>query len=114
MNTALTLPPATAEIVPRFVTTPAESGTTIRLKNGRSVTREVEEFNGTPARPLSQAELKDKFMTLTRTRYGAAAEPIFDRLQGLENETDMPLPHAGARQVALNAGPVHFRKRREE
>jgi 2-methylcitrate dehydratase PrpD len=62
---------------------------TVQLKNGRSVTKEVEEFNGTPARPLSRPELKDKFMTLTRARYGAEADGIFERLQGLENETDL-------------------------
>ena len=59
------------------------------LKNGRSLTREVEEFNGTPARPLDQAELKDKFMTLTRVRYGGDAAAMFERLQGLENETEL-------------------------
>ncbi len=62
---------------------------TIQLKDGRSLTREVEEFNGTPARPLNQVELKDKFMTLTRVRYGAEAAGIFDRLQGLEDEADL-------------------------
>jgi 2-methylcitrate dehydratase PrpD len=62
---------------------------TVLLKNGRLLTKEVEEFNGTPARPLDRAELKDKFMTLTRVRYGAGADAIFERLQGLENETDL-------------------------
>jgi 2-methylcitrate dehydratase PrpD len=59
---------------------------TVWLKDGRSVTREVEEFNGTPARPLDRAELKDKFMTLTRERYGAAAAGLFERLRRLEDE----------------------------
>jgi 2-methylcitrate dehydratase PrpD len=62
---------------------------TIALRNGRSFTHEVAEFNGTPARPLDQAELRDKFMTLTRARYGSAAAGIFDRLQNLECETDL-------------------------
>ncbi len=62
---------------------------TVRLKDGRSLTKEVEEFNGTPARPLDRAELKDKFMTLTRARYGAAAAELFERLQGLENEAEL-------------------------
>jgi 2-methylcitrate dehydratase PrpD len=62
---------------------------TIQLKDGRSFTREVEEFNGTPARPLDRRELCDKFMTLTRVRYGAAAAGLFERLQNLENETDL-------------------------
>jgi 2-methylcitrate dehydratase PrpD len=62
---------------------------TIRLKDGRSLTREVEEFNGTPARPLDRAELRDKFMTLTRGRYGADAAGLFERLQNLEDAADL-------------------------
>ncbi len=62
---------------------------TIQLKDGRSLTREVEEFNGTPARPLDRRELCDKFATLTRVRYGATAVALFERLQNLENETDL-------------------------
>jgi 2-methylcitrate dehydratase PrpD len=62
---------------------------TVQLKNGRSVSTSVEEFDGTPARPLDQSALRDKFMTLTRARYGATAAELFDRLQGLENEADL-------------------------
>lgn len=62
---------------------------TIELKDGRSFTREVEQFNGTPARPLSRDELRDKFTTLMRPRYGAQADALFDRLQNLENETEL-------------------------
>jgi 2-methylcitrate dehydratase PrpD len=65
------------------------SAVTVQLKNGHAVRKQVEEFDGTPARPLDQAALKDKFMTLTRVRYGTAASDMFDRLQGLENETDL-------------------------
>jgi 2-methylcitrate dehydratase PrpD len=62
---------------------------TVQLKDGRSVTKEVEEFNGTPARPLNRTELKDKFVTLTRARYGEAAPGLFERLQGLEDEVEL-------------------------
>jgi 2-methylcitrate dehydratase PrpD len=62
---------------------------TIVLRDGRSFTKEVAEFNGTPARPLDRAELRDKFMTLTRVRYGAAAGGLFERLQNLENEAEL-------------------------
>jgi 2-methylcitrate dehydratase PrpD len=62
---------------------------TVLLKDGRSFTREVDEFNGTPARPLDRGELRDKFTTLTRLRYGAEATGLFQRLQDLENETDL-------------------------
>jgi 2-methylcitrate dehydratase PrpD len=60
---------------------------TIQLKDGRAFTREVEEFDGTPARPLGRDALREKFSTLTRARYGAEAAGLFERLQGLENET---------------------------
>ena len=59
------------------------------MKDGRAFTREVEEFNGTPARPLDRAELQDKFATLTRARYGARATELFNRLQNLENEAEV-------------------------
>ena len=62
---------------------------TIQLKDGRSFTREVEEFSGTPARPLDRAELRDKFVTLTRTRFGTEAAGLFERLQDLENEAEL-------------------------
>jgi 2-methylcitrate dehydratase PrpD len=61
----------------------------IRLRDGRVLRREVEEFNGTPARPLDRGELRDKFMMLTRLRYGAAAAAMFDRLQDLETEAQL-------------------------
>jgi 2-methylcitrate dehydratase PrpD len=62
---------------------------TIHLKDGRTLTREIEEFDGTPARPLDPAALRDKFTTLTRVRYGAEAAGSFERLQHLEDETDL-------------------------
>ena len=62
---------------------------TVLLKDGRSFRKEVEEFNGTPARPLNRTELKDKFMTLTRARYGAEAGDLFERLRNLENEAEL-------------------------
>jgi 2-methylcitrate dehydratase PrpD len=62
---------------------------TIKLRDGRSVAREVAEFNGTPARPLNRDELREKFIMLTRVRYGAAATGLFERLQNLENETEL-------------------------
>jgi 2-methylcitrate dehydratase PrpD len=62
---------------------------TITLRDGRSFTRGVESFNGTPERPLSRSELHDKFVTLTRDRYGAQAGALFDRIQALEGETEL-------------------------
>jgi hypothetical protein len=59
------------------------------LKNGRSIAREVEEFDGTPSRPLNRAELRDKFMMLMGAPNTARAAELFERLQNLENELDI-------------------------
>jgi 2-methylcitrate dehydratase PrpD len=62
---------------------------TVRLKDGRSITREVEEFDGTPARPLNRSELRDKFVMLMGAPNAAQAAELFQRLQNLENESDV-------------------------
>jgi 2-methylcitrate dehydratase PrpD len=62
---------------------------TVTLKDGRSFTRQVEEFDGTPARPLSRAALRDKFIILTRSHLGAETPALFERLQKLEDEKDL-------------------------
>jgi 2-methylcitrate dehydratase PrpD len=65
------------------------SEVTVWLRDGRSMKKLVEEFGGTPARPLERAELKDKFITFTRNKYGAESGALFERLQSLENERDL-------------------------
>jgi 2-methylcitrate dehydratase PrpD len=62
---------------------------TIALKDGRSVRCQVDEFDGTPARPLDRAALREKFVTLTRAHLGAGSSALFDRLQDLEGETEL-------------------------
>jgi hypothetical protein len=62
---------------------------TVRLKNGRGIVREVEEFDGTPSRPLSRAELRDKFMMLMGAPNAARAAELFERLQNLEHQADI-------------------------
>jgi 2-methylcitrate dehydratase PrpD len=64
----------------------ATSTVTIRLKDGREVSRKVAEFKGTPGRPLDQADLKEKFMLLTRHLDRAKMESTFERLQRIETE----------------------------
>jgi 2-methylcitrate dehydratase PrpD len=66
---------------------------TVHLKDGRSVTREVEEFNGTPARPLTRVELRDKFALLMGPANAGRAGELFERLQNLELETDLRWLH---------------------
>lgn len=69
--------------------TPAASAVTIRLRDGRIITREVDEFDGMPARPLSRAALRDKFTILMRGCGADGATGAFDRLQNLEDEADL-------------------------
>jgi 2-methylcitrate dehydratase PrpD len=59
---------------------------TIRLKDGREVSRRVTSFKGTPDRPLDQAELKEKFMLMTRHLEHSKMEAMFERLQRIESE----------------------------
>jgi 2-methylcitrate dehydratase PrpD len=65
------------------------SNVTVWLRDGRCVEREVEEFDGTPARPLGRDALRDKFVTLMGAANTTRAAQLFERLQNLENETDV-------------------------
>jgi 2-methylcitrate dehydratase PrpD len=58
----------------------------VTLKGGRTVTRRVTAFMGTPSRPLDRAGMREKFMLLTKRFPAADMGRLFDRLQGLENE----------------------------
>ena len=58
----------------------------VTLKGGRTVTRTVTEFLGTPERPLNEAALREKFMQMSKRFPRAAMDRLFDRLQNLENE----------------------------
>jgi 2-methylcitrate dehydratase PrpD len=62
------------------------STVTIRLKDGREVSRRVSNFMGTPQRPLDQAELKEKFMLVVGNLQRAKMEAMFERLQHIESE----------------------------
>ena len=62
------------------------SNVTVWLKDGRSIAREVEEFDGTPARPLTRDALHDKFTTLMGAANPTRAAQLFERLQTLEDE----------------------------
>ena len=62
---------------------------TVALKDGRSLTRTAKEFSGTPARPLNEVGLREKFMLLTKRFPQPAMDRIFTRLQTVENEKDL-------------------------
>jgi 2-methylcitrate dehydratase PrpD len=62
---------------------------TIRLKDGREVSRTVTSYKGTPERPLDRAELREKFLLLTRHLDRGRMEAMFERLQHIENEPSL-------------------------
>jgi 2-methylcitrate dehydratase PrpD len=59
---------------------------TIKLRDGREVSRKVTSFKGTPERPLDRADLREKFLLLTQRLGREKMIPLFDRLQAIENE----------------------------
>ena len=65
------------------------STVTVTLKDGRALTRHVESFKGTPEQPLDRAEMRDKFLLLTRHCDQKAMARLFDRLQNLEGERNL-------------------------
>jgi len=67
----------------------------VTLKDGRTFTRRVEHFKGTPANPLSPEEMRDKFMRTTRKYREADMTRLYARLQNLENEPDLAFVSAG-------------------
>lgn len=68
---------------------PGASRVTIRLRNGHIMSREVAEFDGTPNRPLRIDELRDKFMMFISGSGMSQGSSTFDRLQDIEEETDL-------------------------
>jgi 2-methylcitrate dehydratase PrpD len=59
---------------------------TVTLKDGRALKRRVADFKGTPEQPLDRAEMRDKFLLLTRHCDRAAMARLFERLAELETE----------------------------
>lgn len=65
------------------------SNVTVWLTDGQVLAREVAEFNGTPARPLTRDELRDKFVMLLGMANTTRTTQLFERLQNLENEAEV-------------------------
>ena len=87
---------------------------TATLKDGRKVTQRVEHFKGTPESPLDRAEMRDKFLLLTRDCDRNAMARLFDRIQSLEAERNLDwvkVPARGkARKAATNRNGSKRRK----
>lgn len=59
------------------------STVTVRLKDGREVTRRCDVYKGMPADPLTRDDLKRKFMLLTGGADDAASAARFERLESM-------------------------------
>jgi 2-methylcitrate dehydratase PrpD len=68
---------------------PIASVTTIKTKEGRTLKATVAGFKGTPEDPLSTAELRAKFLMLTRDRDQTKMASLFDRIQNIEKEPSL-------------------------
>jgi 2-methylcitrate dehydratase PrpD len=62
---------------------------TVKLKDGREVSRKVTSFKGTPERPMDRADLQEKFLLLTKRLGRDRMAPLFDRLQTIEEERSL-------------------------
>lgn len=58
----------------------------VRLKDGRVLRIEAHEFEGMPARPLSAAQLRAKFLKLTAGAKAMNPEAVLARLEALEQQ----------------------------
>ena len=65
------------------------STVTVTLADGRALTRRVDGFKGTPEQPLDRAEMREKFLLLTKACDRAAMARLFERLQNIEGERNL-------------------------
>jgi 2-methylcitrate dehydratase PrpD len=90
------------------------STVTVRLKDGRALTRRVADFKGTPEQPLDRTEMREKFLLLTRHCNRAAMERLFERLQNLEAERDLNWVKIGPATKRSASTRVRARRRRRQ
>jgi 2-methylcitrate dehydratase PrpD len=76
-------------VVPGQADDDVASTVTLTLKDGRVLTQRVTEFPGTPSRPLTGGEMREKFMLLTQKYPVGQMQRIYDRVQNLESEVDL-------------------------
>ena len=75
------------------------STVTVTLKDGRALTKRVDDFKGTPDSPLDRAEMREKFLLLTRHCDRAAMERLFERIQNLEDERTLDWMKVAAKRT---------------
>ena len=62
------------------------STVTVSLNQGRVLTQHVAEFLGTPGRPLTGQNMREKFLLLTQKYPSKQMDQIYERVQNLEKE----------------------------
>jgi 2-methylcitrate dehydratase PrpD len=86
------------------------STVTVKLTDGRTLSRRVDSFKGTPEQPLDHAEMRDKFLLLTKACDGRAMARLFDRLQNLEAERNLDwIKVVAAKPTAKRAAKTRIR-----
>jgi 2-methylcitrate dehydratase PrpD len=68
---------------------PIASVVTLTMRDGTVLRAEVADFKGTPDNPLTEAELRDKFLLLTSDRDPSAMGAKLDRLLHIEDESTL-------------------------
>jgi 2-methylcitrate dehydratase PrpD len=82
------------------------STVTITLKDGRTLTRKVASFKGTPEQPLDRVEMREKFLLLAQHCDRAAMARLFERLADLEVQRNLDwLKVDAAKASAVRARP---------
>jgi 2-methylcitrate dehydratase PrpD len=61
----------------------------LTLKDGRVLTQHVTDFLGTPARPLTGPEMRQKFLLLTQKSPAKQMERLYGRMQNIEAEPNL-------------------------
>jgi 2-methylcitrate dehydratase PrpD len=68
------------------------SRVTVKLKDGRELSRDGNTYKGMPADPLSRADLRRKFMLLCADVDAKAADNFFECWSKLESQPNLKLP----------------------
>jgi 2-methylcitrate dehydratase PrpD len=87
------------------------STVTVTLNDGRKLIRRVDSFKGTPEQPLDRAEMREKFLLLTRHCDRNAMERLFERLQNIEAERSLDWVEVSAAKKARRSAPQAKRRR---
>jgi 2-methylcitrate dehydratase PrpD len=68
---------------------PLASRVTVKLKDGKEFSLDLPHFPGMPQQPLNHDQLREKFMTITRSVLGRGADKVFDQLSAVEKVPTM-------------------------